>query len=143
MNIAVFGALALLFGVVLAPGKDLESCTTGLYPGTYADAIVPAQLTAFAVLAVLVAWLSAQRSAAGRPGRVTLAALAAMSLFALAATARHELMDWPALLVLIVVVPLGGLAATAALINTVIVLRSHRPPDRGWARHAALTQAAE
>jgi hypothetical protein len=138
----VFGALALLFGAVLEPGKDLEGCSTGLYPGAYADAIVPAHLIAFAALAALVAWLSAQRSASGHPGRVTLGALAAMSLFALAATVRHELMDWPTLAALIVVVPLGALAAAAALINTVIVLRSGQPPQQGWARHAALAQAA-
>ncbi len=62
----------------------MASCTTGLYPGAYADAIVPAHLAAFAVLAVLAAWLSVQRSPTQRPGRVTLAVLAAMSLFALA-----------------------------------------------------------
>ena len=140
MSTAVFGALWLLFGAVLQPDEDLESCTTGLYDGTYADAIVPAHLLAFAALAPLVAWLSAQRSASGRPGRGTLAVLAAMSLFALAATVHHKLMDWPALIALIAVVPLGALAATAGLINTVIVLRSRQPPERGWARHARVAQ---
>jgi hypothetical protein len=67
-----------LFGVVLEPAKDLESCTTALYVGTYADAIVPAHLTAFAALVLLVAWLSAQCGTRGRPGRGTVAALAAM-----------------------------------------------------------------
>jgi hypothetical protein len=139
---AVFGALWLLFGVAIEPDDDLESCTTGLYDGTYADAIVPAHLTAFAVLALLVAWLSAQRSASGRSGRGTVAVLAAMSLFVLVATVHHKLMDWPALLALIAVVPLGALAATAGLINTVIVLRSRLPPERGWERHARLAQVA-
>jgi hypothetical protein len=138
----VFGSLWLLFGAVLEPGDDLESCTTGLYDGTYADAIVPAHLTAFAALALLIAWLSAQRSADGRLGRRTLAVLAAATAFALAATAHHKLMDWPALLALIVVVPLGALAATAGLINTILVLRSRQPPERGWERHARLAQAA-
>ena len=142
MNIAVFGALALLFGVVLEPGEGPGELHHGPLRGTYADAIVPAHLAAFAVLAVLAAWLSAQRSPTRRPGRVTLAALAAMSVFALAATVHHKLTDWPALLALIVVVPLGALAATAALINTIIVLRSKQPPEQGWARHAALAQAA-
>jgi hypothetical protein len=127
---------------VLEPAKDLGSCSTGLYPGSYADAIVPAHLVAFAVLATLIGWLAAQRSPTGRPGRITLAALAAMSLFALAATVRHQLMDWPGLFGLLVVVPVGAVAASAALINTVIVLRSHQPPEQGWARHAAMAQAA-
>jgi hypothetical protein len=138
---AVFGALALVFGVVLEPDKGLESCTTGLYEGTYADAIVPAHLTAFAALALLIAWVSAQRSASGRPGRVTVGVLAAIGLFALAATAHHKLMDWPALFALIVVVPVGALAAAAGLINTLLVLRSKQPPEQGWARHARFAQA--
>jgi hypothetical protein len=29
----VFGTIALLFGVLLDPGEDLEGCSTGLYPG--------------------------------------------------------------------------------------------------------------
>jgi hypothetical protein len=70
----VFGTIALLFGVLLDPGEDLEGGSTGLYPGTYADAIVPAHLLAFAILTALVTWLSAQRSPTGRPGSGTLAA---------------------------------------------------------------------
>ena len=137
-----FGALALLFGALLEPGRDEDSCTIGLRPGSYADAIVPAHLLAFATLAGLVAWLSAQRSPSGRPGRITLAALAATGVFALAATVRHELMDFPALFALIFVFPIGALAVAAALVNTLIVLRSRRPPEDGWARHALAAQAA-
>jgi hypothetical protein len=132
---AVFGVLWLLFGAVIQPDEDLESCTTGLYEGTYADAIVPAHLAAFAALALLVAWLSAQRSAGGRPGRGTVAALAVITGFVLAATVHHPLMDWPALIALIVAVPVGALAATAGLIHT-LVLRSRRSPERSWERHA-------
>lgn len=142
MLVAVFGALALLFGALLEPGRDLEGCSTGLYPGTYADAVVPAHLTALAILALLAGWLSAQRSPSGRPGRRTLVALALVSVFALAATARHQLMDWPALIGLLAVFPVGALAALAALINTVLVLRSGAPPARGWERHARLAQLA-
>lgn len=142
VSTAIFGALWLLFGVVLEPGEDLDSCTTGLYDGTYADAIVPAHLTAFAALALLVAWLSAQRSATGRPGRATLAVLGAATVFVLAATVHHTLMDWPALIALIAVVPLGALAVTAGLINTIIVLRSRQPPERGWERHAGAAHIA-
>jgi lysylphosphatidylglycerol synthetase-like protein (DUF2156 family) len=138
----VFGGLALLFGALLETGENLDECSTGLYPGTYADAIVPAHLLAFACLASLVAWLSAQRSATGRPGRATLVVLAALTLFALAATLHHQLMDWPALIGLIIAIPLGGLAVTAGLINTVIVLRSRRPPAQGWERHARVAQIA-
>lgn len=138
----VFAALVLLFGSVLEPAENFEGCSTGLYPGPYADAIVPARLLAFAILAALVGWVSAQRRPTRRPGRVTLVVLAAMGVFALAATVRHELMDWPALAALIVVLPLGALAAVAALINTVIVIRSGGPPEQGWARHAALAQWA-
>ena len=65
-----------------------------------------------------------------------------MSVFALAATVHHKLMDWPALFALIVVVPLGALAAIAGLINVVIVLRSRQSPERGWAQHARFAQAA-
>jgi lysylphosphatidylglycerol synthetase-like protein (DUF2156 family) len=139
---AVFGALALLFGVVLEPGEDLEGCSTGLHPGPYADAIVPAHLAAFAALALLVGWLSAQRRPTGRPGRGTLVVLSAIAVFALAATVRHELMDWPALLGLIVVIPVGALTAVAALVNTALVLRSRQPPERGWERHVRLAQLA-
>jgi lysylphosphatidylglycerol synthetase-like protein (DUF2156 family) len=139
---AVFGGLALLFGALLEPGEELDGCTTGLYPGTYAEAIAPAHLLAFACLAGLVAWLSAERSPTRRPGHITLAVLGAMTLFALAATFEHQLTDWPALIALIVAIPLGALAVTAGLINTVIVLRSDRPPARGWDRHARLAQIA-
>ena len=138
----VFGALALLFGALLDPGRDAESCTTGLRPGAYADAIVPAHLVAFAALAALVAWLSAQRSPRGRPGRVTLAALAAAALFALAATVDHSLMGWPALAALVFAFPIGALAAAAALTNVLLVLRSRRGPADAWARHAAAAHAA-
>ncbi len=138
---AVFGGLALLFGALLEPG-EVDDCTTGLYPGSYADAIVPAHLLAFACLAALVAWLSAERSPTGRPGHVTLAVLAAMTVFALAATFEHQLTDWPALIALIIAIPLGALAVTAGLINTVIVLRSRRSPAHGWDRHARTAQIA-
>ena len=75
VQVVVFGGLALLFGALLEPGRDLENCSTGLYPGSYADAVVPAHLTAFAALALLAGWLSAQRSPSGRPDRLTLVAL--------------------------------------------------------------------
>jgi hypothetical protein len=140
--VVVFAGLALLFGVLLEPGMDLEGCSTGLHPGRYADAVVPAQLTAFAALALLVGWLSARRSPTRRPSRSTLVALAIVGSFALAATVRHQLMDLPALIALIVVAPVGALAALAALINTVLVLRSGEPPAKGWERHMRLAQVA-
>jgi lysylphosphatidylglycerol synthetase-like protein (DUF2156 family) len=140
--VALFGALALLFGALLEPGEDLDGCSTGLHPGTYADAIVPAHLAAFAVLALLIAWLAGRRSTTGRPGRGTLAVLGAIAVFALAATARHQLMDWPGLVALLAVVPVGALLGLAALINTALVLRSGQPPQRGWERHARLAQIA-
>jgi hypothetical protein len=138
---AVFGALAILFGAVLEPGEDRDSCTTGLYPGTYADAIVPAHLLAYAILALLAAWISAQLRASRRPGRITLAALAAVTGFALAAAIHHPLMDWPALIALIVALPIGGVVALVGLTNTVLTLSSKQPPRLGWAWHARLAQA--
>ena len=40
---------------MLEPDKE-GSCVTGLYPGTYRDALVPAHLAAYVVLAGLIAW---------------------------------------------------------------------------------------
>ena len=54
MLLLVFGTIALHFAVLLDPGGDLEGCSTGLYPGTYTDAIVPAHLLAFGILTALV-----------------------------------------------------------------------------------------
>ena len=72
--LAVLGTLLVAFGIVLEPGgNDGGSCTTGLYPGTYGDALVPMHLAAYLVLAWLIAWWRP-------PGRVTGWALAATAL---------------------------------------------------------------
>ena len=78
---AVLGALAVLavlwvtFGLVLEPEKE-GSCTTGLYPGTYADVLIPAHVAAYLVLASLIAWWRP-------PGRATRAGLAATTVLVL------------------------------------------------------------
>jgi hypothetical protein len=61
-SVAVAGAglmLALTFGVLLEPGQAGDgSCRTGLYPGDYADLLLPMYLVALAVLLVALAALS-------------------------------------------------------------------------------------
>ena len=71
--------LALLFGVLGAPDKPATgSCTTGLYPGTYADLVTPVHLLVFGVLCGgLLALARAQRME-----RPTVAVLAAAAFVA-------------------------------------------------------------
>jgi protein-S-isoprenylcysteine O-methyltransferase Ste14 len=54
-TLATLVALWIAFGLVLEPEKE-GSCVTGLYPGTYRDALVPAHLAAYLVLVGLIAW---------------------------------------------------------------------------------------
>ena len=49
-------ALWVAFGLVLEPGEDAGSCTAGLRPGAYGDALVPAHLAAYLLIAGAIAW---------------------------------------------------------------------------------------
>ena len=108
---AVLGALAALgvlwvtFGLVLEPEKE-GSCTTGLYPGTYADALVPAHLAVYLLLAFLIAWWRP-------PGRATRIGLAATAVVA----AVSVVWPAPAVILGVVGVILAVPAGIAALIG--------------------------
>lgn len=134
--VAVFAALVLVFGALLEPG-EVDGCMVGLHPGPYADALIPAHLAAFALLAALVARLAAARSA----GPWTPRALAALTAFVLAAVAWHPLMDWPAIAALIAIVPVGGSLLLAGVVHTAITARTASlSPAQRWERHALAAQ---
>ena len=74
-SLVVLGVLWLTFGLVLQPGEDRGSCTVGLRPGPYGDALVPAHVAAYLAIAGLLAW--------SHPGRVTTVALAGSAVVVL------------------------------------------------------------
>lgn len=122
-GVAVFVALAILFGLALeSEPQPGDSCTTGLYEGLYATVLAPVHLLAFGGLAGLVAWC--KRRWDGAVGRRTSAALAAVSVFALATTVHHPLMDWPALVALLAVGPVALVLAVVALVVVITTLRN-------------------
>ncbi len=143
ITFAPLSALWVLFGLVLEPNPALASsgCTTGLYGGLYGDLIAPLHFAAFVVMAAACGWLAARRSPGGRPSAKTVAALAVLTLFAVAALAAHKLMDWPALIALLGVGPVGAAFVLGALIHSIITVRSGLPEDERWRRHAAVAQA--
>ncbi len=135
---AVIGSLGLLFGLLVSPRKP-DGCTTGLYPGLYADLLVPMHLTAFAALVLLVGWLDAQRRG-GRPHRWTVRALAVMTALVLVSLLWPWLMTWPAIVSLVMVVPAGAVLAVVVLWLAVGAQRSRAEADVRWERHASTVQ---
>ena len=103
----MLGLLWLTFGLLLQPGEDRGSCTVGLRPGPYGDALIPAHFAAYLALAGLIAWWRP-------PGRVTRVALAATAAVALVS------LVWPApavvlgVVAIVVAVP-AGIAALIGL----------------------------
>jgi hypothetical protein len=137
LALAVLVALGLLFGVVLHPEVPAR-CTTGLYPGPYGDALVPAHLAAFLVLTGLVAWLGAVRTGRRRPPARSVAGLAAVAVLAGAFAA------WPPLgLAMLVVGPLAGFALLVlGGLQALATARAGLDERERWRRHARVVEAA-
>ncbi len=131
--------LWVLFGLVIQPGSP-DGCTTGLYEGTYADLLVPLHLLAFAVMAAATGWLARQRSPLRRVGRDTLLALGFCCTYVLAAIRFHDLIGWPAVIVLIGVGPLAFAFALGALIHAALTRKAQLPDDERWRRHGLVGQ---
>lgn len=136
LGVATLVGLGMLFGVLLHPVVP-ERCTTGLYPGAYGDALVPAHLAAFVVLLALAAWVGAARS--GRRWPPVRAAAGPAGVLVLAGA----FVAWPSLGVVLLV--LGPLAAFALLVRGLLeVLATRRAgvDDRErWRRHARVVEA--
>jgi hypothetical protein len=130
-------ALALAFGVLLHP-EPPPGCATGLYPGAYGRALVPAHLGAFVVLAALAGWLGARRDGRRRPPARAAGALGAM-LLAVALLAL-----WPALwLAPLVLGPVAGVAlVVAGALHTLATARADLNDAERWRRHAWVAEGA-
>jgi hypothetical protein len=130
-------AVGLLFGVVLHPAVP-ERCTTGLYPGAYGDALVPAHAAALLVLVALAVWLGARRDGRRRPPPRAAAALGAMA--AVVALGAVLPVLW---LVPLVLGPLAGLAlVVAGALHTLATERAGLDDADRWRRHARVAEAA-
>jgi hypothetical protein len=129
--------VGVLFGLVLHPVVP-EGCTTGLYPGAYADALVPVHAAAFLLLVALATWLGARRDDRRRPPARALGALAAMAAGVGALALVPGL--WVAPLVL---GPVAGLALlVAGALHTLAAERAHLAPAERWRRHARIAEVA-
>ncbi len=139
---ASFGALAtlwVLFGLLIKPG-EADGCTTGLYPGLYSEVLIPAHLAAFVVIAGATAWLAHRRRGEAGADRLTLLGIAGCALYAAAATQLEAIVGWPALIALIGVIPVTGVFAVAAIVQTAVTQRAQLHEDERWRRHAQIGQ---
>jgi hypothetical protein len=136
---AVAGAaglgLALVFGVLLEPGgQGGGSCQTGLYPGTYADLLLPLHLLAFAALA---AGLIALARSLGHL-RVTAVALGVAAAYAAACIAYPHLFGTYAVVALVLSIP-ATLGMTVALGLQLRAARGDPTPELRWRRFARVS----
>jgi hypothetical protein len=130
-------AVGVLFGAVLDPVVP-EGCTTGLYPGAYGDALVPAHAAAFVVLVGLGCWLGARRDGRRRPPARAAAALGALAAFV------GLLALVPALwLVPVILGPVAALALiVAGALHTLATERAGLDDAERWRRHARIAEGA-
>jgi hypothetical protein len=136
---AVAGAaglgLALVFGVLLEPGRQGSgSCQTGLYPGTYADLLLPLHLLAFAALAGALLALARQLGHL----HLTAIALAAAAGYAVACLAHPALFGPYAVASLALSIP-TALGMSVALGLQIRAGRRDPTPELRWRRFARVS----
>jgi hypothetical protein len=127
--------LVLAFGVLLEPGgQGSGSCQTGLYPGTYADLLLPLHLLAFAALAAALVALA-------RPLghlRMTVVALGLAAAYVAAGIAHPPLFGPYAVVVLVLSIP-ATLGMTVALGLQLRAARGDPTPELRWRRFARVS----
>jgi hypothetical protein len=137
------GLVVVTFWVALDPVvEEARDCSTNLLPSAFKSALVPVHLLALAIVSAAVWSLGAARSAAMRPGRPTIAALAAVWVYVAACLFAPDLFGIAAL-VGVFGGPTVGLAALLVLaVRALMTAHSTSlPPEDRWRDYASTTLA--